>query len=53
VPTAILKKSGSIKVGKDANFVILEKALMAVVAAELRALKVKQTWVASRKVFER
>lgn len=47
------KRRGSIEVGKDADFVILEKDLMTAPAAELRELKVKQTWVAGRKVFER
>jgi predicted amidohydrolase YtcJ len=46
-------RRGSIEVGKDADFVILEKDLMTAPAAELRDIRVKKTYVAGQKVFDR
>ncbi|TAF96011.1 MAG: amidohydrolase [Cytophagia bacterium] len=46
-------RRGSIEVGKDADFVILEKDLMTAPAAELRDIRAKKTYVAGQKVFDR
>jgi predicted amidohydrolase YtcJ len=47
------KQRGSIEVGKDADFVVLDKDLMLAPASEIRELKVLKTYVAGEKVFER
>ncbi len=47
------KQRGSIEVGKDADFVVLEKDLMTAPANELREVKVLKTYVAGEKVYDR
>ena len=47
------KRRGNIEIGKDADFTILEQDLLNAPAAQLRELKVKQTWVAGERVYKR
>ncbi|MCX6216908.1 amidohydrolase family protein [Spirosoma sp.] len=42
---------GSIAPGKQADFVILDRDIMTAPAPELRATKVKQTWISGERVF--
>ena len=46
------KRRGSIEVGKDADFTILEQDLLTAPAAQLREIKVAQTWVAGERVYQ-
>jgi hypothetical protein len=42
-------KVGSLEVGKQANFVVREKNLRTTPAADIRDVKVKETWVDGKK----
>jgi predicted amidohydrolase YtcJ len=45
------KRRGSIEVGKDADFIVLDKDLMLAPASEIRELKVLKTYIAGEKVY--
>ena len=44
---------GSLEVGKRADFIVLERDVMKVPAEQIPAVRVLQTWVDGRRVFER
>ncbi|GAB3906127.1 amidohydrolase [Larkinella knui] len=44
---------GSIEAGKQADFVVLQQDIMKIPAAQLRDVKVVQTWVGGEKLFQR
>jgi len=47
------KKRGSIEVGKDADFVILEKDILKIPNEQLRNVKTERTVIAGETLFKR
>lgn len=47
------KEVGSLETGKRADFIVLDRDIMKIPAAEIPALQVEQTWVDGRRVFTR
>jgi predicted amidohydrolase YtcJ len=47
------KETGSLEVGKKADFILLDKDLMKITDTEILQTKVAATWVDGKKVFER
>ena len=47
------KKTGSLEVGKQADFIILDRDIMQVPAQEILDTKVVETWVGGRRVYSR
>lgn len=47
------QEEGSLEPGKLANFVVLDADPLTTVAAQMAAIRVRQTWIAGRIVFER
>jgi predicted amidohydrolase YtcJ len=46
-------QTGSLEVGKKADFIVLDRDLMRVPADQITAVRVEQTWVDGKRVFLR